>query len=49
MKPLFVSKEGKRLRPDKFGKSVLKPILQKLGLEGGFHALRHGNATLWTN
>jgi integrase len=43
--PLFLSKEGKRLLPDNFGKRILKPILQKLGLVGGFHALRHGNAT----
>ena len=43
--PLFVSAEGRRLHPDNFCKRVLKPILDKLGLEGGFHALRHGNAT----
>jgi integrase len=43
--PLFVSAEGKRLHPDNFGRRVLKPILEKLGLQGGFHAMRHGNAT----
>jgi integrase len=42
---LFVSAEGRRLHPDNFGKRILKPILDKLGLDGGFHALRHGNAT----
>ena len=34
--PLFVSAEGRRLHPDNFSKRVLKPILDKLGLEGGF-------------
>jgi site-specific recombinase XerD len=43
--PLFVSAEGRRLHPDNFSKRVLKPILDQPGLEGGFHALRHGNAT----
>ena len=43
--PLFQSGEGKRLHPDNFAKRVLKPIVDKLGLEGGFHAMRHGNAT----
>lgn len=42
---LFLSAEGKRLHPDNFGKRILKPILRALGLKGGFHALRHGNAT----
>jgi integrase len=44
--PLFLSKKGKRLEPDNFVKRHLKPILQKLGLEGAAHAFRHGNATL---
>ena len=43
--PLFLSAEGKRLHPDNFAKRVLKPITDKLGLQGGFHAMRHGNAT----
>lgn len=43
--PLFLSEEGKRLHPDNFSKRVLKPIVDKLGLKGGFHAMRHGNAT----
>lgn len=43
--PLFVTKEGKRLHPDNFHKRVLKPLRDKLGLKGGFHAMRHGNAT----
>jgi integrase len=43
--PLFVSAEGKRLDPDNFGKRVLKPIVEKLGLQGAFHAMRHDNAT----
>lgn len=43
--PLFVSKQGKRLHPDNFVKRHLKPILNKLGLRGGLHAFRHGNAT----
>jgi site-specific recombinase XerD len=43
--PLFFTKEGKRLHPDNFVKRQLKPILEKLGLEGGLHAFRHGNAT----
>lgn len=44
--PLFLSKKGKRLEPDNFVKRHLKPILEKLGLEGAAHAFRHGNATL---
>jgi integrase len=43
--PLFLSKEGKRLLPDNLYKRVLKPLRDKLGLKGGFHAMRHGNAT----
>jgi integrase len=43
--PLFLSSEGKRLHPDNFAKRILKPIVEKLGLEGAFHAMRHGNAT----
>lgn len=37
---------GVRLEPDNFVKRALKPVLKKLGLEGGAHAFRHGNATL---
>ena len=55
--PLFltpgrVSKSGKqigggvRLEPDNFVKRALKPVLNDLGLDGGAHAFRHGNATL---
>jgi len=49
--PLTVTKSGKRiggrrLHPDNFVKRVLKPILEELGLEGGLHAFRHGNATI---
>ena len=43
--PLFLTAEGKRLHPDNFVKRELKPILKALGLEGGLHAFRHGNAT----
>ena len=43
--PLFLSAEGKRLHPDNFARRILKPIVEKLGLEGAFHAMRHGNAT----
>lgn len=56
--PLFltpgrVTKSGKqigggvRLKPDDFVKRALNPILQDLGLKGGAHAFRHGNATLF--
>ncbi len=55
--PLFltagrVTKNGKRiggglrLEPDNFVKRALKPVLKQLGLDGGAHAFRHGNATL---
>lgn len=55
--PLFLtpgrlSKKGKligggvRLEPDNFVKRALKPVLKELGLDGGAHAFRHGNATL---
>ena len=44
--PLFVTAEGKRLHPDNFVKRKLKPLLKELGLEGGLHAFRHGNATV---
>jgi len=49
--PLTVTKKGKRiggkrLHPDNFVKRQLKPILEKLGLIGGLHAFRHGNATV---
>ena len=37
---------GVRLEPDNFVKRALKPILKELGLDGGAHAFRHGNATL---
>ena len=43
--PLFLTVEGKRLHPDNFVKRKLKPLLKQLGLEGGLHAFRHGNAT----
>ena len=44
-KPLFLSAEGKRLHPENLVKRKLKPLLKQLGLEGGLHAFRHGNAT----
>jgi integrase len=37
---------GVRLEPDNFVKRALKPVLKELGLDGGAHAFRHGNATL---
>jgi integrase len=43
--PLFLSTRGKRFQPDNLVKRELKPILDRLGLEGGMHAFRHGNAT----
>ena len=43
--PLFLSAEGKRLHPENLVKRKLKPLLKQLGLEGGLHAFRHGNAT----
>ena len=43
---LFTTERGRRLHPDNFVKRVLKPILNRLGLAGGAHAFRHGNATL---
>lgn len=50
--PIRLSRKGKRicggvrLEPDNFVKRALKPILKELGLDGGAHAFRHGNATL---
>jgi integrase len=43
--PLFLTTEGKRLHPDNFSKRKLKPLLDMLGLKGGLHAFRHGNAS----
>jgi integrase len=43
--PLFLSAEGMRLHPENLVKRKLKPLLKQLGLEGGLHAFRHGNAT----
>ena len=43
--PLFLSPEGMRLHPENLVKRKLKPLLKQLGLEGGLHAFRHGNAT----
>lgn len=43
--PLFLSPEGTRWTPDGLYQRVLKPLRDKLGLKGGFHAMRHGNAT----
>lgn len=43
--PLFLSRREKRLSADNFVKRELKPILNKLGLDGALHAFRHGNAT----
>jgi integrase len=37
---------GVRFEPDNFIKRALKPVLKELGLDGGAHAFRHGNATL---
>jgi integrase len=36
---------GKRLHPDNFYARVVKPVVIALGLKGGLHAFRHGNAT----
>jgi integrase len=36
---------GVRLHPDNFVKRQLKPILERLKLDGATHAFRHGNAT----
>jgi integrase len=44
--PLFLSAEGKRLEPDNFVKRHLKPVVKKLGLVGGCHGFRHGNASM---
>lgn len=44
--PLFLSSKGFRLHPENLVKRKLKPILEKLGLKGGAHAFRHGNATM---
>ena len=43
--PLFLSPEGMRLHPENLVKRKLKPLLKQLGLQGGLHAFRHGNAT----
>jgi len=43
--PMFVSKEGCRLHPDNFVARVITPAVKALGLSGGLHAFRHGNAT----
>ena len=43
--PLFLTKEAKRLHPDNFAHRVIAPVIRKLGLKGGLHAFRHGNAT----
>ncbi len=43
--PLFLSAEGMRLHPENLVKRKLKPLLKRLGLEGGLHAFLHGNAT----
>jgi integrase len=43
--PMFLSKEGRRLHPDNFASRVIAPVVKKLGLKGGLHAFRHGNAT----
>jgi len=43
--PLFLTKEGKRLHPDNFAHRVIRPVVEALGLKGGLHAFRHGNAT----
>ena len=43
--PLFLSKESKRLHPDNFTHRVIAPVVKALGLKGGLHAFRHGNAT----
>jgi integrase len=43
--PLFLSRRGKRLSPDNFVKRELKPILNKLGLDGALHSFPHGTAT----
>ena len=44
--PLFLSARGKRLEPDNFVKRHLAPVIRKLGLVGGCHGFRHGNASM---
>jgi integrase len=44
--PLFLSAKGKRLEPDNFVKRHLTPVVKKLGLVGGCHGFRHGNASM---
>jgi hypothetical protein len=46
--PIFVSAEGKRLRPENLSKKVLKPILEKIGLVDGFHACVMATLLHWT-
>jgi integrase len=43
--PLFLSPKGIRLHPENLVKRRLKPVLNRLGLKGGLHAFRHGNAS----
>jgi integrase len=45
VKMLFLTKEGHRLHPDNFVKRRLTPLVKMLGLKGGLHAFRHGNAS----
>ena len=44
--PLFLSAKGKRLEPDNFVKRNLTPAVKALGLVGGCHGFRHGNASM---
>lgn len=43
---LFTNRDGGRLDPDNLVHRHLEPIVDSLGLKGGAHAFRHGNATL---
>ena len=42
---MFTNENGGMLCPDELVKRHLKPVLEKLGVAGGMHAFRHGNAT----
>lgn len=44
---LLFARDGRRFWPDYVVKSVLHPLCEKLGIApGGFHAFRHGQATM---
>lgn len=43
---VFRNSNGGMLHPDNLVKRHLKPVVNALGLKGGMHAFRHGNATM---